>query len=227
MKTMIQAFIFTAVILLLTSPIQAKEMDFDNVKEGSRVVCFPVDLNRDGKLEEVSVKAYNVTEEEYFGQLVVMDSKGATLWEGPRVKDRKNREPFLFGAFIDGCSLPEIVADIDGDGKVEMLSTAPVSDVRQVPFLEFRWDGRKFVYLQQKALVETSKGSGVFAWKKAQGYAGGWIMNFESSKGDNTYLVFIFTNYDGKAMSGKAEVRPIKDGFKVIRWTEALKPVII
>ena len=95
-----------------------------------------------GKLEEVSVKAYHVTEEEYFGQLFVLDSKGATLWEGPRVKDRKNREPFLFGAFIDGCSLPEIVADIDGDGKVEMLSTAPVSDVAPgaVPGVSMGWE---------------------------------------------------------------------------------------
>ena len=45
MKTLIQAFIFAAVILLLISALQAKEMDFDKVKEGSRVVCFPVDLN--------------------------------------------------------------------------------------------------------------------------------------------------------------------------------------
>jgi len=223
MKTMIQAFVFAAVILLLTSALQAKQIDFDNVREGSRVVCIHADLNGDGKLEEVIVKAYHVTEEEYFGQLVVEDSKGVTLWEGPRVKDRNIKEPFLFGAFIDGCSFPEIVADIDGDGKVEMLSTAPISDVRPMSFLEFRWDGRKFVYLHQKALMETSKGSGVFTWQKAQGYTGGWIMSFESSKGDSTFLVYIFTCHDGKTKDGKAEVRPIKGGFKVIRWIEPLK----
>jgi len=226
MKTVMRVVIVVAVMLLLASALRAKEMEFEDVKEGSVVISFTVDLNGDGKMEKVGLRAYNKTEEEYLGQIVVSDSRGVTIWESPKMKDRNSSDPFLFGAFNAGCSLPEIVADIDGDGKIEMLSTAPISDVSPMPFLEFRWDGRKFVFIQRKVLMESSKGSGEFAWQKPQGYTGCWIMNFKSGKGDGTFLVYIFSRYDGKEMGGQAEVRPSKSGFKVVRWVHPLKPVI-
>ncbi len=227
MKTGAFVILLPAMLLLLISTLQAKEMDFDKVKEGSIVVSFPVDLNGDGKMEKVKIKAYNVTKEDYFGQLVIVDSKGVALWEGPRIKDRNSNDPFFFGAFMAGIALPEVVADIDGDGKVEMLSSSPMSDVRPQYFLEFRWDGIRFNYVQAKALMETSQGSGVFTWQKPKSHKGGWIMSFESASGSKTFTAHIFSRYGDKEMVGKAEVGPAQGGFKVIRWIETLKPVIM
>jgi len=226
MKTVMRIVIVMAVMLLLASAVKAKVMEFEDVKDGSIVISFTVDLNGDGKMEKVGLRAYNKTEEEYLGQIVVSDSRGTTIWESPKMKDRNSTDPFLFGAFTAGCSLPEVVADIDGDGKIEMLITARISDVSPMPYLEFRWDGKKFVFIQEKVLMESSKGSGEFAWQKRQSHSGCWILSFKASKGDGTFLVYIFSRRDGKEMGGQAEVRPTRSGFKVIRWVHPLKPVI-
>lgn len=217
--------LFCIFALCLSAAALAK--DYSKAREGKVFESFFADLNGDGRMEKVSVVSYNVTPEEWMGQVVVKGSDGKTLWKSPRFKSRNNRSPFLFGAFEFGISLPEIVADIDGDGKVEMMVTPIMSDVRPVDYKLFRWNGSEFVYVQSKALMEPAKGSMKYVWTTPKDGTGGWISAFKPVKGTNTYKVNVCSMYStGGQMDnrfGIAEVKPAANGFEIVRWIKPLK----
>jgi hypothetical protein len=190
-------------------------------KEGQVCKRISVDLDGKGGKEQVLVQAYAVTEEDYWLQVLVLDSRGKKLWASPRTKD--SASPYAFGAWMYGVCDVEIVADIDRDGRCEMVSPEPISDVRAPVFRVFRWSGKQFTPAFKKRLVQSDETSGLYIWSDGQYTEGRWVARFKALNKDGTLSVGITqANADGYK-SGTAAVASVSGGFTFKRWLEPLK----
>ena len=71
-------------------------------------------------------------------------------------------DDWAFGCWIDGPGLPCLFADIDNDGKPEMLATVPKSDLSPTVYRVFGWDEQKLHFKKRSSLVDD--GTGEFVW---------------------------------------------------------------
>lgn len=184
-----------------------------------------VDLDGDGKPERIAWEEFANTEDHgSFLQLVVYDAAGKAVWKGPAERDPGN--PLVFGEWHFGLSVPEIVADIDHDGAIELLAPAPQSDVSPTLFRVLRWVGGAFSPVKQAALLESPRGSGTFLWSEEEKWEGTWISSFVGVNGDGSLQVSV-THYlsEEPMRAGKANVTVIAGGFQVRDWTSPLKDV--
>ncbi|MCB1231156.1 MAG: hypothetical protein KDN19_12850 [Verrucomicrobiae bacterium] len=182
-----------------------------------------VDLDGDGRPERITWVKFTETEDEgEFFQVRVMDAAGGLLWEGPKVTDTEN--PLVFGNWHFGYSLPELAADIDGDGAIELVTPAPQSDVSPTWYRIIRWQGGRFVPVRMGMLLETPRGTGKFPWSKSDEWQGTWISSFLGVESDGSLRVEVF-EYGGGVTTrqGEALVGIEKDGYVVKRWTRPLK----
>ncbi len=193
--------------------------------EGSSPEDLSVNLDKDPALERVTWSKFAETEEEgEFFQVRVLDDDGGLLWEGPKVTDTEN--PLVFGNWHFGYSLPELAADIDGDGAVELVTPAPQSDVSPTWFRVIRWQGGRFVPARMGSLLESPRGTGKFPWSKSDEWQGTWISSFLGVEADGSFRVQVF-EYGGGVTTrqGEALVGIEPDGYVVKRWTKPLKPL--
>jgi hypothetical protein len=144
-KTLILALLTTVPLLAQTLP-----------KNGQAYESVSIDLNGDGRPEKISLVAYNVDpdEESFWGRLQVSDGSGKVIWQGPTAT--RPGQPFAFGMWPWGATGLEWVGDIDGDGKVELVAKAPISDVRPATFHRYRWNGQAFQAMSSKMLLASS-----------------------------------------------------------------------
>jgi len=177
---------------------------------------FKVDLDNNGYLENIDVRIYAIKDEGWYARILVYDRHMNLTWSSPDTSRTVNQ--MLFGSWDWGTSIPEVIGDLDGDSKVEMLVPAPVSDVRPVPFRLYRWNGKAFQYLSQRALVALHSDETRFNWTATPNYEGRWIGSFEKINSDGTCLVKIWEYRSGaeQCKVGKALVRADKKGFRVI-----------
>lgn len=184
-----------------------------------------VDLDRDGRAERIAWEEFATTEDEgSFLQLVVYDGAGKPLWKGPAEKDPGN--PLVFGEWHFGISLPEIAVDIDRDGAIELIAPTPQSDVSPTLFRILRWVGGRFVPVRTAALMESSAGSGKFAWTEEEKWDGTWISSFIGVNGDGSVQVNVFQYDGGETVGrGRANGTVTAAGIEVREWTSPLKPV--
>lgn len=184
-----------------------------------------VDLDGDGSLERIAWEEFATTEDQgTFLQLVVYDAAGKPRWMGPAEKDTGN--PLVFGEWHFGLSLPEIALDIDNDGAVELIAPAPQSDVSPTLFRILKWVGGRFVPMRTAALIESSPGTGKFAWTEEEKWDGTWISSFIGVNGDGSVQVNVFQYEGGETVSrGRANGAVTAAGIEVREWTSPLKPV--
>lgn len=215
--------------LALIQPLSAlASPGFPN--NGEIYQSFKADLNHDGKSERIELIAYNSNEELYWGQLIVRDNEGKTLWQGPKVRSLSGWELMpIFGGFPFGVSGIHLVGDIDGDGKAELVSNKPRSDVRPTDFRVFRWDGSAFVLVRTGELVQTAPSSGVYAWVQSNhpGVVGdqsraSWIDSLELSGKTLIGKIYLNDPYKG-LMIGRASLIKDINGYKVESWIQAPK----
>lgn len=190
----------------------------------SEPAALSVDLDGDGKAERIDWAKFAETEEDgTFYQVRVLGNDGSLLWEGPKVTDTEN--PMVFGDWHFGFSLPELAADIDGDGAVELVTPAPQSDVSPTWYRLLKWKGGRFAPAESGGmLLETPRGSGNFPWSRDNDrWQGLWISSFKKANADGSLEVEAF-EYEGEATprSGAATVTPVAGGFRVKRWTRPL-----
>lgn len=186
-----------------------------------------IDLDGDGTPERIGWEEFANTEDlGSFLQLVVYDASGKALWKGPSKADPDN--PLVFGEWHFGVSVPEIAADIDGDGAIELIAPAPQSDVSPTLFRILRWIDGAFSPVKQAALMESPSGSGTFLWSEAEIWEGTWISSFVGINGDGSMQVNV-THYlsEEPMRTGKANVTVIEGGFQVRDWTTPLKQVVL
>ena len=210
-------------LLLLTLFLAAMAQNLPQT--GRTYQARSVDLNGDGKMEKVVLVAYGIDHEmqSYFGRLKVLDSGGKVLWAAPAAAHAD--EPFAFGSWPYGGSDLEWVGDIDGDGRVELLSPLPVSDLRPPTYRLFRWSGTAFVPAGVKMLLQ--EGENLFVWREPIEWDGmepiTWVSKVEGEPGAVTVEVTSFIE-GGEVLGGQALVQGTKDGMKVRRWVRELGP---
>ena len=142
---------------------------------------------------------------------------GTLRWEGPRAVDSEH--PLAFGDWHYGYSLPQIAADIDGDGAVELVAPAPQSDVSPTWYRVFRWTSAGFLPLKPGALMEKPPGSGQFAWYRGEDYQGIWISAFLRANADGSLRVSVMDYRAGATpRTGEANVAADGGGFRVKDW---------
>lgn len=195
------------------------------VKDGQIYQNLKYDLNRDGKTETIQIKVYGLAESEWFAQILVRDDKGKLLWQGPHNKNRQ--DPLVFGNFNYGSAMPQALGDFNGDGKIELIATSPVSDLRPQSFRLFVWQGKKFVFVAEKTLLENLAGSGIYRWGKVWGADCGtphglWIMAVKADKDPGRYLVEVLS---ADSLLGVAKAVPTAQGFKILNWQKKLRPL--
>lgn len=184
-----------------------------------------VDLDGDGSKETIRWKKFASTKEEgdYY-QIRVFDSRQRLLWEGPQVQDEGN--PLVFGSWHFGVSLPDLALDLDGNGDIELVTPAPISDVSPVEFRVLRWTGDRFVSAGNGILLESPPGSGRYPWQRGGSSKGRWISAFLEQTAAGSIRVQIYDYQGGPhAMVGEALILPIEAGFKLRRWTKPLARV--
>jgi hypothetical protein len=196
-------------------------------KAGQVYESVKVDLDGDGRTETVALAAYNVDSEveSFFGRLRVLDSAGKLLWQAPSAASPE--QPFAFGAWPYGTSNLEWIGDADGDGKVELLSPAPVSDLRPPTYRRYRWNGKAFQALSPKMLLEAPPGSGTFAWRDPIEWDGVTALTWAGTlSGAPSELLAEITSYhaDGAVWGGKARMKGNGLGLTVTTWLQRLGP---
>ncbi len=181
-----------------------------------------VDLDHDGRKEKVLWQKFAETENDgSFFQLLVLDAGGGILWEGPKKADAGN--PLVFGRWHFGISLPQLVADIDGDGEVELVAPAPQGDVSPTAFRVLRWTAGRFVTVRTAQLLESPRGSGKFPWSNTSDYEGTWVNSFLGVNADGSLKVELFDYQGGESVrGGVVHLALAGQGYKISRWVKPL-----
>lgn len=185
---------------------------------------FKIDLNRDGKPETVEVKAVQVGEAGYTGQLFVKNAAGTVIWQGPRYepgRDSIDADELYFGSWPVGEGRVSLVQDLEGDGKVDLVMGAPQSDLRSRTWRIFTWNGKGFVFSDKGSLVETKPNSGQFSFVNRVVTQGSWVDQISLSGKDLIAEIMIVKAGDWKAGSAKMQVNP--EGMRLLNWREPLR----
>jgi len=109
------------------------------------------DLDRDGRMERVVWKPYTQKAEGTYYRLEVRDDDGSLLWRGPKTKNVES--PYCVAKLDFGVALPQILEDIDGDGRYELLIPEVQSDVSPTRFHRLQWEGGRFVPMSSAYLI--------------------------------------------------------------------------
>ncbi len=129
--------------------------------EGTPV--FHADLNGDGQAETISLR--EVERDEWRATFVVevRDAAGRLIWTSP-AKGPEAERHYHFVEEDGAGGLPELVFDIDKDGRVEMLTPVPQSDVSPVIWSVLEWRDGAFRPDPRHggSLLETRPG--LFTW---------------------------------------------------------------
>jgi hypothetical protein len=205
-----------AMAVSIAFPLAADAGDLESPRS------LAADLDRDGRAEQITWEKFATTEDDGdFYRVLVTDNDGSLLWESPSLTDTEN--PLVFGSWHFGISLPELAADIDGDGAIELVAPAPQSDVSPTSFRTLRWQGGRFVVAHMGILLETPRGSGQYPWSQTDQWQGAWISSFEGINPDGSLLVAVFAYVDETTRAGKANVIPGPKGFQLRDWAVPLK----
>ena len=179
---------------------------------------FTGDINGDGREEIVGLRRFARREIGDFYQLLVLAEDGTILWEGPRIAD--SDDDLIFGSWDFGVSLPEILLDVDGDGRPELLAPAPQSDVSPVYYRILHWSHGRFIPRRPQALMLTGRDR--LEWSRPQEAEGIWVSRFIERVGFRRARVELTRFVDGETQMGEAILQMDRWGATIERW---LKPL--
>ncbi len=141
------------------------------------------DIDGDGKDDIVAWKEFAHDGRGSYYQLIIIGSDGTLLWKGPKDKNINNR--MVFGDWDTGISMPQVLADIDGDCQVELLAPVASSEMSPQYFKRLKWDKNMMVALQDAILMRSKRDSKDYIWVKnykGNGLNTGWVMNLYPAK---------------------------------------------
>ena len=187
--------------------------------EGQVYQELSADLNHDQHIERVTLIPFATNEYgETFMRLTVFNDKNEIIYQTPRLTDYENVKTWALTNAGD-YSL-QLLYDLDGDGKIELLAGKPRSDVRPKPYRLWRWDGDKFVYLKDFTFQASERDRELFTlqekhWDGVENVA--WLENIAVRGGELKADVAAWKSY-GMAQ-GKVVLEPNGTrGLKVVRW---------
>jgi len=186
---------------------------------------FSLDVDGDGAMETLTLSCLPGYECAFFTTRVT-DAKGGVVYQGPNWGD----SPLIFCQCGEGSYYPELVGDINGDKKAEVLATALGSDLSASSHWVGAFDGKEFKTIQEeKALIEDPAKPGFFAFVDPPGneYESGvrWIMSFSGWNADGKAIGTVFqirknpqTGDSTDVYSGEGLFTPESGGFKLAGW---------
>ncbi|MEC5128363.1 hypothetical protein VSU19_16490 [Verrucomicrobiales bacterium BCK34] len=179
------------------------------------------DLDGDGKPERVLWKPLDFFGSDKFFYLEVIDEAGAVLWTGPQERSMENAYIF-FDSHI-GSSVPQLLFDVDGDGRGELLAPEPQSDVSVTFFRRLRWKDGSFRPLSSAGLVPVEPDSDTFIWREEDLSLGTWVSQFGGVTPEGLVQARV-TRYteDGEWKGGAALLRFTPEGATVAEWVHPL-----
>lgn len=137
---------------VFTADAQITE-DYENNHVGKIFQQAKVDLNNDGRKETVALKSFRKLGDygDLLAKIVVFDADGKVIFRGPEITNLSDNRHL--GCFNHGTSILDLIADIDGDGRLEMLIALPQSDVRPRTYAVWRWENNQFKYLYATSIM--------------------------------------------------------------------------
>jgi hypothetical protein len=179
------------------------------------------DIDNDTRLESVQWKKFETTDMGDYYRLYVFDDSGDLLWKSPQ--KTQDNHPYIFSSTHTGISLPELLADIDKDGYVELLAQEPQSDVRAIFYRKLRWAGRTFEILPSQALMMRNPDSNHFSWVSREHEHGIWVSKFRRvAQSDLVKADVTYYGRDGVWSGGVALLMFTPNGAVVHRWIKPL-----
>ena len=162
--------------------------------------------------------------------MTITGNNGRVRYQSPAYGDSR----LIFFMSDSGLYWPELVGDIDQDGKAELVALHEPSDDRVSGHTFMRWNGQGFDLLKYNvALIEDGPQSGMFAYgPNPEGYAPdnrGSITEFRKRDADGRLEAVVIkrVSLDGTMVTyrGKGLFTTVHDGFKLERWIEPLVKV--
>lgn len=194
-------------LLLFTMPLLAKTTLYGDIDGDNK--------NESMELQSIGVGQYDT----HFYQLVVKDDNGRVLWQSRVKKDEKNR--YIFFEAHDGVSIPQILADIDQDGYMELIAPEPQSDVSPTYFRKLKWIDKRFRIMPSQVLM--MKSANRFEWESPKGYEGKWISRFVEVQEGGLVKANVLGATSTTYPSGIVLLKMDKRGASVVKWIEPLK----
>jgi len=182
------------------------------------------DLDYDGKMEKVVWKPFAKTDAGDYYQLFVYDDNGAMLWKGPQT--RNEGSPYFVAALDYGVSMPELLMDIDNDGRAELLIPALQSDVSTTWYHHLKWAGSHFEPMKNAVLefhFGTHNDRVEWTTHPRQPYTYWASELHKMPNGAIRAQISGYTADDpGQPLIGTALIRPSLLGGAVYRWVQPL-----
>ncbi len=130
-----------------------------------------------------------------FFRVKIADGNGQVLWTSPDTTDAA--QPLAFGSWDSGTSLPVALGDIDGDGRMELIVSAPQKEVTPTQYRVFRWTGTEL----KPGAVHSLSGNGgldtVFTWQADADASQYWVKDWLSPEGNAMAVVRLASHPDG------------------------------
>lgn len=194
-------------------------IDANNFHELKKIYA---DLNQDGMNEKITWQKFITTELGDYYQIVVEDSSGNIIWRGPKTTDESS--PFFIASLDTGVSIPELIADIDNDGYLEMLIPAPASDLSPLWYKRLKWKNKRFLPMKS-AILQYDPYARVMPLKWVYRYPGSysfWAYMFKRVNGRvKASIAGIYP--DGSSDYGEVYLHFVKGGAMIDSWIKPLK----
>ena len=183
------------------------------------------DFDGDGKQETIGWTPFASKTEGTYYQLLLFDDDGCIVWKGPRIPSDQN--PLVALSLDTGIAIPELAADIDGDGKDELLIPQPQSDVSPQYYRRLRWDGRTLKPMAAAVLMMKESRSSCFTWVRNVVKGRTWVASLGRDVSGSILAEITRLSPDGsRAEKGRAFLRLVPGGAVVARWDETLRSPI-
>ncbi|WP_456391595.1 hypothetical protein [Nitratifractor sp.] len=186
---------------------------------------FRADLTGDGVPERVVWQPFAQTSEGTYYRLVVYDGRGGVLWSAPLTKNPSS--PYFIASLDYGVAMPEVLDDIDGDGRYEMLIPELQSDVSPTRYHRLRWIGGSFVSIGDAYLVyEPGTHNDRVYWSTSARRPRFWASSLRIlPDGSMRATITGRDPHSGNLVSGEGLIRLAINGGAVYDWIRPLPPM--
>jgi len=183
------------------------------------------DVDGDCKPDIVTWEEFAEDSKGSYYQLSVYGKYGTLKWQGPKERNPKNQ--LIFGSWDIGTSMPQVLIDLNGDCKNELIAQMPSNDISPQYFKIISWDKGCMAANEPKILMTNDLKH--FKWIKSypkNRIDGTWVMNlYPTNKAQVVKADVISMDKRGNAKMGQVLLKFNKNSVVVQKWIKKLSPL--